>query len=110
MIFKYYNVHSLFWNNNLSLRSVKFHVDVPGPLVEHFRKKIEVIPDDQWTEERIKDAYKEVSEAEKVTIGKLYMPTRYLITGTTIGAGMPETMFALGKDTCIRRLNHIPQR
>lgn len=32
------------------------------------------------------------------------MATRYIVTGTRVGAGVAETMEVLGRDTCLRRL------
>lgn len=32
------------------------------------------------------------------------MATRYVITGTRVGAGVAETMQVLGRETCLRRL------
>ena len=41
-----------------------------------------------------------------VLLGKLNQPVRVAVTGTTVGAGIYETMELLGKDRVQRRLAH----
>jgi glutamyl/glutaminyl-tRNA synthetase len=37
----------------------------------------------------------------------LFLPLRYAVSGTNVGADLMETMILLGKDVCIKRLQYV---
>lgn len=41
---------------------------------------------------------------QQLKANQVMMATRYIITGTRVGAGVAETMEVLGRETCLRRL------
>ena len=49
-------------------------------------------------------AMRELAETEGVGFGRIVHPVRLAVTGATVGAGMFETMVAVGQDACVRRL------
>lgn len=53
----------------------------------------------------IKQWIHHVAENHKVNANHLMMVLRYVMTGTKVGAGVAETMYTLGKPTCLDRLS-----
>ncbi len=54
----------------------------------------------------MQQAMRKVEAAHGVGEGKLNQHVRVAVTGTTIGAGMIETLDVLGRDASLRRLDH----
>ncbi|GAB5592667.1 hypothetical protein Unana1_07567 [Umbelopsis nana] len=44
------------------------------------------------------------AKEQQLKANQVMMATRYIITGTRVGAGVAETMEVLGRETCLRRL------
>ncbi|MGI6329371.1 MAG: glutamate--tRNA ligase [Bacilli bacterium] len=57
-----------------------------------------------WTEENIKKALNKVKEETKVKGKNLFMPIRVLVSGKTKGPELPRTIFLLGQEQVIKRL------
>ncbi len=49
-------------------------------------------------------AMRDLAEAQGAGFGRIVHPARLAITGTTVGAGMFETMVAVGQHACVARL------
>ena len=54
--------------------------------------------------ELIAEQLKQFCEVEKLKMGKLFPLLRYSLTGSQIGAGIPETFSVLGIETSLNRL------
>ena len=54
----------------------------------------------------IETALKELAAELGVKPGLLVHPTRYAVSGRTVGPGLYELMEFLGKDTVLRRMRH----
>ena len=50
---------------------------------------------------------KAASNVCKIPLKDGFLALRHIITGSTVGAGMPETMVLLGKETIYRRLDRF---
>ncbi len=57
-----------------------------------------------FTEESTEAAMRALAEAEEAGFGRIIHPVRLAATGTTVGAGMFETLVAIGRGATIRRL------
>ena len=68
-----------------------------------FKEEIEQITD--WTIENINNAINNTKEKSCVKGKLLYMPIRIKVTGIMHGPELPDTLYLLGKETIINRLN-----
>ena len=59
---------------------------------------------DAFTEESTEAAMRQLVEDEEVGFGRIIHPVRLATTGVTVGAGMFETLVAIGRETTIARL------
>jgi glutamyl-tRNA synthetase len=96
-----------------------FFVEVPDydpKAIEKFIKKGEVkavlaeqraaLAATDFSPEALQQALRSVEAARSVGEGKLNQPLRVALTGTTIGAGIVETMGVLGRDRSLQRIDH----
>ncbi len=60
----------------------------------------------EWTAEAIENTVHETTDAHDIKQGKLNQPLRIAATGTTIGAGVFETLELLGRDRALKRIRH----
>jgi glutamyl-tRNA synthetase len=60
------------------------------------------LPD--FTATSIKEYIHRFADQHQLKANQVMMATRYIVTGTRVGAGVAETMEVLGRDTCLRRL------
>ncbi|MCH7640045.1 MAG: glutamate--tRNA ligase, partial [Bacteroidetes bacterium] len=60
--------------------------------------------DETFTEESTEVAMRDLAETQGVGFGRIIHPVRLAATGTTVGAGMFETLVVIGREACIRRL------
>ncbi|CAO3670669.1 unnamed protein product [Umbelopsis ramanniana] len=60
------------------------------------------LPD--FTATSIKEYIHHFADQHQLKANQVMMATRYIVTGTRVGAGVAETMEVLGRDTCLRRL------
>ncbi|CAO3684849.1 unnamed protein product [Umbelopsis vinacea] len=58
----------------------------------------------EFTTDAIKSYIHSFAEQQQLKANQIMMATRYVITGTRVGAGVAETMQVLGRETCLRRL------
>lgn len=61
---------------------------------------------DEWTPEAIEQVVHEVTDAHDIKQGKLNQPLRVAATGSTIGAGVFETLEIIGRDRALKRIRH----
>lgn len=54
---------------------------------------------------KLQQIMKKISEEFGIGIGELYKPLRFLLTGTVVGAGVPQTMQVLGREESMKRLS-----
>ena len=64
---------------------------------------------DAFTEESTEAAMRGLAEDEGVGFGRVIHPVRLAATGTPVGAGMFETLVAIGRDATIRRLRRAAE-
>ena len=57
-----------------------------------------------FTHASIEEALKKLAEELNVKAGQIVHPTRYALSGRSVGPGLYEMMEVLGKDTVIRRM------
>ena len=67
------------------------------------REKLTDIP---FTDAQLESAINEVTEIVNLKKGKLNQPLRIAVTGSTIGAGIYETMATLGRERVLKRLDY----
>lgn len=72
-----------------------------GPM-EQLTEKIEQLQD--FSEENLEYAFKEVMEESGIKLGKIAQPVRVALTGKTVSPGIFEIIEVLGKTTVIKRL------
>lgn len=58
-----------------------------------------------WSAETIKAAYEGRCGAEGFGLGKLVHPTRLALTGKSVGPGLFELTYLLGRETCLARVD-----
>ncbi|KAI8329454.1 glutamyl-tRNA synthetase [Chlamydoabsidia padenii] len=56
---------------------------------------------------KIKKWIHDTAQAHEINGNHLMMALRYVMTGTKVGAGVAETMYTLGHDTCLARLSNF---
>ncbi len=71
-------------------------------LLERAREVIAKV--EPFTIENVENAYRELAESLGVSAGHLIHPTRLALTGRTIGPGLFDIIFLLGRDKCIERI------
>lgn len=57
--------------------------------------------------ERVADSLHKIADDLELGIGKLMMPLRLIMLGKSGGIGVNETLFILGKDEAIRRIERF---
>ncbi len=77
-------------------------------LVARYADRLEA--DGTFTEESTEAAMRQLAEDEDVGFGRIVHPVRLATTGTTVGAGMFETLVAIGREATIRRLRQAAER
>lgn len=60
----------------------------------------------EWTAETIENTVHETTDAHDIKQGKLNQPLRIAVTGSTVGAGVFETLELLGPDRALKRIRH----
>ncbi len=78
------------------------------PLLEKEIAAFEALP--EWTAEGIEAATRAITEELGVKFGEVIHPTRVAATGRTVGPGLFETLWALGKDRTLKRLRTVLER
>ena len=58
-----------------------------------------------WTHEAINQAVTEVSEALELNMGKVAQPLRVAVTGRAASPGIDDTLFLVGRDATLRRID-----
>jgi glutamyl-tRNA synthetase len=64
---------------------------------------------DAWTEESTEQAMRDLAAAEAVGFGRIIHPVRLATTGTTVGAGMFETLVLIGQEATVARLRRAAE-
>jgi glutamyl-tRNA synthetase len=67
----------------------------------------EIEPLEPYTLETIEQLFGKITTQKGVKLGKLIHPTRVALTGKTVGPGIYELLFVMGKETVIKRINAI---
>ncbi len=63
---------------------------------------LEALP--QWTPESMDPALRAVAQEQGVSAGKVFMPMRIALTGSTVSPGIFDVLLQLGHDESVRRL------
>ena len=63
-----------------------------------------------FSERKIEQAIHETERALELPEGKLNLPIRVAVTGSSRGAGIYETMELLGKERVLRRLDYAVEK
>ena len=58
-----------------------------------------------WSLKDYNDTIDAVCQSRNIKVKDIYMPARYLLTGTNVGAAVPETMVVLGVEEMLQRLD-----
>jgi glutamyl-tRNA synthetase len=67
---------------------------------------VPMLQDLEFTEAGVEKALRDAEKSGGIKEGKLNQAVRIAVTGTPVGAGIYDTMMLLGKDTCVKRLQH----
>ena len=73
-------------------------------LMKKFVDILDTITD--WNHDEIDGELRSLADSEEISAGKLIHPTRLAISGVSSGPSLFDMMELLGKDTCIRRIDH----
>jgi len=76
--------------------------DDSAELVHLYAELLEA--EDAFTETSTEAAMRNLAETQGVGFGRIIHPVRLATTGTSVGAGMFETLLVIGQEACIRRL------
>jgi glutamyl-tRNA synthetase len=87
--------------------SKRLNTPSAGPVLDAVTGRLEAASD--WTIEQVEGAVRGAIEALGVKAGEVIHPTRVAATGRTVGPGLFETLWALGKDRVLQRLRHARQ-
>ncbi len=82
-----------------------FGMDHIRPLLEKEITVFDALPD--WTAEALETATRGISEEFGIEFAKVIHPTRVAVTGRTVGPGLFETLWALGRERTLVRLKHV---
>ena len=74
------------------------------------KKILEVIPEQNFTSDRIENDVSSLITEEKLSIGAVFHPLRIALTGLKDSPGPVETATALGKAESLRRITHALQK
>jgi glutamyl-tRNA synthetase len=64
-----------------------------------------LVEDDAWTAEAINERAGSWCKEHGLKLPQLWKPLRFAVTGTDVGAGVPQTMETLGAATVVRRVS-----
>jgi glutamyl-tRNA synthetase len=62
---------------------------------------------EEWTEENVQAAAKAYADANELKLGKVALPLRAALTGTTVSPGIFEVMAVLGREETLARLDDV---
>ncbi len=79
--------------------------DISLDVIKKF--KLELTNISEWSVENIKKCINKVKEELNVKGRNLYMPIRVVVSGQMHGPELPDTIYLLGKETVINRMNKI---
>mmetsp|Transcript_2804 Transcript_2804/g.3179 ORF Transcript_2804/g.3179 Transcript_2804/m.3179 type:complete len:497 (-) Transcript_2804:105-1595(-) len=84
--------------------------DKAWDMVQTTSRHIELIKETEWSTKAVKKALRQSCKEAgvKKQQSKLMMPIRWLLTGLPVGAGLPETIYALGKERTLHRIQREP--
>ena len=79
------------------------------PLLEALVDALLALPD--WNTPALETAFESVRVAQgDISMGKLAQPVRVAITGTSVSPGIYETLYALGRDRSLARIQEAIER
>lgn len=84
----------------------RWREDSAGLLTDYAKRLEDLETFDEATTEA---ALRELAEERGVGAGRIIHPTRLAVTGTMAGAGLFETMVAVGRAACVRRLRRAAE-
>jgi glutamyl-tRNA synthetase len=101
---------TLDYPNGYDEKAVKKWFTVPHlkPLLEKEIAAYDALP--EWTTEGLEQATRAVGEALGLKFGDVVHPTRVAATGRTVGPGLFETLWALGKERVLTRMRTVLER
>ncbi len=88
----------------LDAKAAKKHLR-PAALepLQRMRERLESLPD--WRPEAIHQAIEAVAESLGVGMGKIGMPLRVAVTGGGASPAIDQTVWLIGRDACLRRID-----
>ncbi len=81
----------------------RWKADSPGLVAAYARSLAAVEP---FVEAELETALRAITAQQEVGAGRLIHPVRLAVTGTTVGPSLFAMLEVLGRETCIRRLEH----
>jgi glutamyl-tRNA synthetase len=85
-----------------------FGVTYLKPMLELEIARFAALP--EWTVEELEKVVRDVTEELGVDFAKVIHPTRVAVTGRTVGPGLFETLWALGRERTLQRLESVLNR
>ena len=96
--------------NGYEEKAVTKWLNVPhlNDLLEKEIEAFSALP--EWTAEALEAATRQITEELGVKFPEVIHPTRVAATGRTVGPGLFETLWALGKERTVARLTTVKER
>ena len=73
------------------------------PVLLEMRDRFRALPD--WEPAAIHQLIKDLAEQKSLNLGKIAQPLRVAVTGNTVSPPIDQTLFHLGRDTVLKRLD-----
>ena len=90
-----------------SQKAVKKHLKASAlPAVESLARRLKALSEGEWNEASLEKAFETVCvENGDMKLGKLAQPVRVAVTGGAVSPGIYETLVAIGRETCLARID-----
>jgi glutamyl-tRNA synthetase len=81
--------------------------NVTGETLRSLIELKRVLKDITWTTADLDKTIREFVKSKGIKLGALVHPLRLIVTGRSATPGIFETLFFIGKDACLRRIDHF---
>ncbi len=81
--------------------------DLLPKILQLLQQSLEVIPEEQWTEEKLKEVLTKAAERGGFRQGQVLWPLRAALTGRSYSPGAYEVAAVLGRERTLRRLSNV---
>jgi glutamyl-tRNA synthetase len=89
--------------------AAKKHLSTPESRILLFMLGTKLDTLEPYTTENLEKLFAKITTEKGVKLGQLIHPTRVALTGKTVGPGIYELLFVMGKETAIKRIKAVLQ-